>query len=428
MDELDKVPQDGDGIGPAETGEMRQASNRALSFVLITILLDAIGLGIIIPGLPTLLEGLGNFGLADAARYGGILAAVYAIIQFFFAPILGGLSDAYGRRPVLLLSLVGMGFDYCILALAPNLWWLFIGRILTGITGASFTTAQAYIADVTPAERRSQAFGMVGAAFGVGFILGPLIGAYATTFSVRTPFWVAASLSLANFIYGYFVLPESLKIENRRAFTLKRSNPIGSIKALRSYPGVLALLLCMAFFYIAGHANQSASSYIGMERYKWGPKEIGYFLTYVGVLVALCQGVLIRPVVKRFGEKTTTIIGLLFYSAGSVLLSLAVEGWQFYAFFLVQALGFVAGASLQGMITHLVPANQQGELQGAMGSMESATAIVGPLLMLNLFSFFTSPDSFLYLPGSPYLAAGLLSLLGLGIFLSIRNVLVEVRG
>jgi DHA1 family tetracycline resistance protein-like MFS transporter len=393
----------------------------ALTFVLITILIDSIGLGIIIPVMPQLITQLSGGELSAGAKEGGWLAASYAITQFFFAPLMGSLSDRYGRRPILLGSLLGLGIDYVFLAFAPTLGWLVVGRVIAGITGASFSTAQAYIADITTPEKRSQRFGMIGAAFGVGFILGPLIGGVASQYGLRVPFLVAAGLSLLNFLYGFFVIPESLAKENRRSFSWARANPFGSLLHLSKYAGVVPLILAMGLLYIAGHANQSASSYVGMERYNWGPKEIGYFLTYVGVLIAFAQGFLVQVVIKKLGQLRTAYFGFFWYVIGCVMLGFAEQEWMFYAFFVVQALGFVSGAALQGYMSAQVPANEQGELQGATGSVMSLTGIIGPLLMLNLFSFYTAKEAPLYIPGIPYFAAAALTFTAALIFLSIQR-------
>lgn len=397
-----------------------QAPRLALVFLLITIALDSMGLGIIIPVLPTLITELAGGKLSMGAQQGGWLTASYAITQFFFAPILGSLSDKFGRRPVLLGSLLGLGIDYIFLALAPTLGWLVVGRVIAGITGASFGTAQAYIADITAPEKRAQSFGLVGAAFGVGFILGPIIGGFAAEFGLRVPFWVAAGLSLLNFMYGLIAIPESLPTASRRAFNWRRANPVGSLMQLSKYEAVLPLLVCISLFFISGHANQSASSYVGMERYGWGPRDIGYFLTYVGVLIALAQGLLVRVVIAKLGQKKTAYFGYFWYFVGCVLLTFADKSWMFYAFFVVQALGFVSGAALQGYLSAQVPANEQGELQGATGSIMSLTGVLGPLLMLQLFAYFTSKAAPIYLPGVPYLAAAVLTLVSALLFIRIH--------
>ena len=398
----------------------------ALAFVLITILLDSMGLGIIIPVMPRLLTELAGGRLAEGAQEGGWLAAVYALTQFFFAPVMGSLSDRFGRRPVLLGSLLGLGIDYVFLALAPTLGWLVVGRFVAGITGASFSTAQAYLADVTPPERRSQAFGMVGAAFGVGFVLGPLLGGLAAQYGLRVPFWVAAGLSLLNFCYGLVAIPESLPPAQRRPFSWARANPVGALWHLSRYPAVLPLMLCIGLFYVAGHANQSASSYVGMARYGWGPQQIGFFLTYVGVLIAAAQGGLVRVVIAKLGQKGAAYFGFFWYCTGCVLLTFASQAWMFYAFFAVQALGFVSGAALQGYLSAQVPANEQGELQGASGSIVSLTGIIGPLLMLNVFAYFTSARAPVQLPGVPYLTAAALTLVSALVFLALQQRLRKV--
>ncbi len=286
----------------------KDANKKALLFIFITLLVDCTGIGIIIPVVPTLIQQLTGGSVSDAATYGGWLTFAYAIMQFVFSPILGGLSDRYGRRPVLLISLLGLGIDYLFLFFAPDLWWLFVGRLIAGVCGASFTTASAYIADISTNENRAQNFGMVGAAFGLGFIVGPLLGSVFSHWGVRVPFLAAAALSLLNWIYGYFVLPESLSKENRRAFDWKRANPLGSLLHLRRYPAILGLVLSIVLIYIAGHAAQSTWTYYTMEKFKWNEQWIGYSISFVGVSVALVQGGLIRYTQRIWGSKNLYLL------------------------------------------------------------------------------------------------------------------------
>ncbi|MBK7668142.1 MAG: TCR/Tet family MFS transporter [Sphingobacteriaceae bacterium] len=387
----------------------KDANKKALLFIFITLLVDCTGIGIIIPVVPTLIQQLTGGSVSDAATYGGWLTFAYAIMQFVFSPILGGLSDRYGRRPVLLISLLGLGIDYLFLFFAPDLWWLFVGRLIAGVCGASFTTASAYIADISTNENRAQNFGMVGAAFGLGFIVGPLLGSVFSQFGVRVPFLAAAALSLLNWIYGYFVLPESLSKENRRAFDWKRANPLGSLLHLRRYPAILGLVLSIVLIYIAGHAAQSTWSYYTMEKFKWNEQWIGYSISFVGVSVALVQGGLIRFTQKLFGPKKSVFIGLCLYVVGFTLFAFASKGWMMFAFMVPYALAGIAGPSLQSLISGNIPANEQGELQGALTSLISVTSIVGPLLMTGLFSYFTAATSPVYFPGAPFMMGAVLT-------------------
>jgi DHA1 family tetracycline resistance protein-like MFS transporter len=383
----------------------------ALGFIFITLLIDVTGFGIIIPVLPKLISELIHGTLSDASRYGGWLMFAYAITQFLFSPVLGGLSDRFGRRPILLLSLFGFGLDYLLLAFAPNITWLFIGRLVAGVMGASFTTATAYIADISTPEKRAQNFGMIGVAFGLGFIIGPLVGGLLGQFGSRVPFLAAAGLTLLNWLYGFLVLPESLAPENRRAFNWKRANPAGSLLQLKKYPVIMGLVGALLFIYIAGYATQSTWTYFTMERFHWNEAWVGYSLAFVGLMVAVVQGGLIGLVVPRLGPERSVYLGLLLYSVGFVLFAFATQGWMMFAFIIPYSLGGIAGPSLQGIISGQVPANEQGELQGALTSLVSLTSIIGPPLMTNLFAFFTGKAAPMYFPGAPFLLGAILTLI-----------------
>lgn len=391
---------------------MAKSRKAALGFIFVTLLVDVTGLGIIIPVIPKLLEGLIHGGISDASRYSGWLGFAYAITQFVFAPVIGNLSDQYGRRPVLLFSLLGFGIDYLFLALAPTIGWLFVGRIIAGMFGASFTTAAAYIADISTAENRAQNFGMIGAAFGLGFIIGPVLGGLLGHYGPRVPFLAAAALSVLNALYGFFVLPESLPAENRRAFDWKRANPLGSLIQLKKYPAVAGLIVTLVLVYVAAHAVQSTWTFFNIYKFNWSERLMGYSLGFVGLMVAIVQGGLIRLVIPRLGNERSVYTGLLLYSAGFALYGIATQSWMMFAFTVVYCLGGIAGPALQGIISSAVPANEQGELQGALTSLMSATSIVGPPFMTNLFSFFTSAEAPVTLPGAPFLAAALMMLLG----------------
>lgn len=376
----------------------------AMGFIFITLLIDVTGFGVIIPVMPQLIEQLlGVDDISKASQYGGWLTFAYAFMQFLFAPVLGNLSDKYGRRPVLLFSLFGFGIDYLLLSFAPTIAWLFLGRLIAGVTGASFTTASAYIADISTPENRAQNFGMIGAAFGLGFIIGPLLGGLLGELGPRVPFIVAACLALMNWLYGYFVLPESLDKEHRRPFEWKRANPLGSLLQLRKYPAVGGLIGSFVLIYLAAHAVQSNWSFFNIERFKWTPKMIGISLGVIGVLVAAVQGGLVRVVNPRLGNERSVYIGLGLYALGLLLFAFASQSWMMFVFLIPYCLGGIAGPALQSIISGHVPPNEQGELQGALTSLMSATSIVGPLMMTNLFAYFTHKEAPVYFPGASFL-------------------------
>jgi DHA1 family tetracycline resistance protein-like MFS transporter len=383
----------------------------ALGFVFITVLIDVIGLGIIIPVVPDLIRQLTGKGLSRAAEWNGWLTFAYALTQFVCASIVGNLSDRYGRRPVLLFSLLGFGIDYLFQGFAPTLGWLFVGRILAGATGASFTTATAYIADVSEPEKRAQNFGLVGAAFGLGFIIGPAIGGQLSVFGTRTPFFAAAGLSLLNCLYGYFILPESLPAERRRAFEWKRANPVGSFKQFKKYPSVSGLIISVILIYISAHAIQSTWLFYNMEKFHWNAKWGGYSLSFIGLMIALVQGLLIRIIIPKLGQERGVYVGLMLYSMGFLLFAFATQGWEMYVFMVPYALGGIAGPSMQGLISTQIPTNEQGELQGGLTSLMSACAIVGPPLMTSLFAYFTGKDAPFIFPGAPFLLGAILTIL-----------------
>ena len=392
---------------------MAPSQGKALTFIFITMLIDVTGLGLIIPVMPGLIMELTGLGLSKAAQIGGWLVFVYALMQFIFSPILGGLSDRYGRRPVLLASLFGFGVDYIVLGLAPTMTWIFIGRVISGITGASFTAAGAYIADVSPPEKRAQNFGLIGAAFGLGFILGPLLGGLLGAYGNRIPFFVSAGLALLNWLYGYFILPESLSPENRRSFEWKRANPLGALLQLRRYPLILGLIIPFALITMAGYATQSTWTFYTMEKFGWDERMVGLSLSFVGVMAAIVQGGLTRTVIPRIGANRSIYIGLFLYALGMALYALAWEGWMMFGITVVGSLGGIAIPALQGIMSNEVPLNEQGELRGALTSLMSLMSIFGPLLMTNLFSFFTSPAAPLHLPGAPYWLAAFFVLISL---------------
>lgn len=382
----------------------------ALGFIFVTILIDVIGFGIIIPVVPKLIMELGHMDNSSASKYGGWLMFAYAFMQFLWAPLLGNLSDRYGRRPVLLFSLFGFGIDYLLTGFAPGVAWLFIGRIVAGITGASFTTATAYIADISTPEKRAQNFGIVGAAFGMGFIIGPVIGGLLGGLGPRVPFFVAAGLSLLNCLYGFLVLPESLSKENRRPFEWRRANPIGSLRQFSKYPAIVGLIVALGLVYLGSHAVQTAWSYYSIEKFNWHEREIGISLGVVGVCVGVVQGLLIRKTIPMLGQERSVYLGLVLYGLGMILFAVATKGWMMYAFTTVYCLGGICGPALQGIISNHVPANEQGELQGGLTSVISLTAIIGPLVMTQLFGYFTSKTAPIKFPGAPFIAGAILML------------------
>jgi DHA1 family tetracycline resistance protein-like MFS transporter len=359
--------------------------------------------------LPTLIRELIGGTLSEAAQYGGWMLFAFAGMQFLFSPVLGNLSDQYGRRPVLLFALFGFGLDYLFLAFAPTVGWLFVGRVIAGITGASFTTASAYIADISPPEKRAQNFGMIGAAFGLGFIIGPVIGGLLGQYGPRVPFLAAACLTMLNWLYGYFILPESLPLENRRPFDWKRANAVGSLKQLRRYPVIMGLVGSMLLLYIAAHATQSTWAYYTMYKFGWNEAWVGYSLGAVGLMTALVQGLLIRIINPRLGAKRSVLVGMMLYALGFTLFAFASKGWMMFAFLVPYSLGGIAMPALQSIMSGQVPANEQGELQGALTSLVSATSIIGPPLMTNLFSYFTGTQAPVHFPGAAFLTGAVLT-------------------
>lgn len=396
---------------------LRRESPFTLVFILTTILLDMIGLGIILPVLPNLIHEVTGEPVARAAVLGGYLVFVYALMQFIFSPVLGNFSDRFGRRPILLLSLLGLTLDYLIMGFAPNLLWLFAGRTLAGISGAAVTTAMAYMADITPAEKRSQRFGLIGAAFGLGFIIGPVIGGELGEFSPRAPFYAAAGLAFANLLFGFLILPESLTMRNRRRFDIKRANPFGAIMAFKPYPAVLWLLGCLFLFALAGQAIPSVWNFFTIERFGWTSSQIGRSLAVFGILFALTQGFLIGPVIKKIGDSATVLIGMVIASIAFFGMSYIHTPVGLYGYLIIGAFSGLAPPAINGLMSRQVPDNAQGELQGAVNAANALTAIIGPVAATQLFSFFTtSPKAPGYFPGVPFLGAGILVVIACVVF------------
>ena len=389
---------------------MAPSRKAAMRFIFVTLLIDVIGLGIVIPVFPELIGRLTGANISHVSQWGGWLTIVYAVMQFICAPIIGNMSDRYGRRPVLLVSLLGFSIDYLFMAFAPTIWWLFLSRLIAGVTGASITTASAYIADVSTPQTRAQNFGMLGAAFGLGFIIGPSLGGFLAEFGLKVPFLSAAGLCLVNALYGYFVLPESLSPEHRRKFEWKRANPFGSLVHLKKYPAVLGLIGALVLVYIAAHSLQSTWTYINLESFHWSKKLLGLSLGVVGVMTMIVQGGLIRYIHPRLGNERSVYVGLTIYSIGMMSFAFANQSWMMFAFMVPYCLGGIAGPALQAILSGHIPPNEQGELQGALTSMMSASSIVGPLVMTNLFAFFTRPGAPLHFSGAPFFLGSLLLL------------------
>lgn len=393
-----------------------RASRHALACVFVTVLIDMIGFGIIIPVVPVLIVELTGQDLSHAALYGGWLLFLYALMQFFCAPVVGNLSDRFGRRPVLLLSLAAFGLDYAVMGFAPSMVWLFVGRFVAGVAGGSYVTANAYIADVSEPGDRAKNFGLVGAAFGVGFVLGPVIGGILGDYGTRVPFFAAAGLAVANLVYGAWVLPETLPVAARRPFSLGRANPVGAIAQMRRYPAVFALFGAVLLYQIAHDANPSVWTYYTMLKFDWTQREVGYSMGCVGAMIVLVQGVLIRVAIPWLGEVRAVVIGYALMAVGFFGYAFSTQGWMMIAFILPWALGEIATPALRGIMANQVADDAQGELAGAITSLRSLTAIGAPLLLTRLFGIFTAEDAPVYFPGAAFLAAGLMILGALAVF------------
>ncbi|MGA9406664.1 MAG: TCR/Tet family MFS transporter [Bacteroidota bacterium] len=377
----------------------------AIAFIFVTVVLDVLALGIIIPVLPKLVEQFLGGDTARAAEVFGLFGTVWALMQFIFSPVLGALSDQYGRRRVILISCFGLGVDYIFMATAPTLWLLFIGRIISGITGASFTAAGAYIADVTPPEKRAAGFGMIGAAWGLGFVLGPALGGILGCIDTRLPFWVAAGLTLLNAMYGLLVLPESLRVELREKFSWKRANPLGSLKLLRSHHELFRLATVNGFFYLAHQVLPSVFVLYASFRYGWSEETVGLTLGIVGVCGMVVQGGIVKRAVADFGERRALLAGLLFGVGGFAIFGLAPIGIIFWLGIPVFSLMGLYGPSSQGLMTRHVQPSQQGQLQGANNSIMGITGVIGPGLFTLTFARFIGAQSDWHLPGAPFFLA-----------------------
>ena len=386
--------------------------NPAVVFIFITVMLDMLALGMIIPVLPGLIEDFRGGDTASAARFVGLFGTAWALMQFLASPVLGALSDRFGRRTVVLLSNFGLGADYVLMALAPTLGWLFLGRLISGITAGGVGTALAYIADVTPPERRARAFGLIGAAFGIGFVVGPAVGGLLAVIGPRAPFWAAAAFSLLNALYGLFILPESLPPERRAPFSWRRANPVGSLALLRSRPQLLGFAGIHFLFYLAHQALPTVFVLYAAYRYGWTATDVGWALAAVGAASATVQAGLVGPVVARFGERRTLIAGLVFGAAGFAVYAAAPTGFWFAAGIPVMSLFGLYGPSAQGMMTRRVGPTEQGRLQGALQSVIGITGIVGPGVFSLTFATFISATGPWHLPGAAFLLAASCMLAG----------------
>ncbi len=376
----------------------------AMVFIFITVFIDVLGIGIIVPILPELIKEFTGGSTARAGRWFGVLAATYAVTQFFFAPILGSLSDRVGRRPVILISLFGLGIDYIIMGFAPSIGWLFAGRLVAGVMGASITAANAYVADVSEPEKRARNFGLIGVAFGLGFIFGPAIGGLLGGIGLRLPFFAAAGLALLNALYGIFVLPESLPPEKRDAFSWKKANPAGSLDVLRSYPLVAGLAVSFVFIILAQRGLETVWVLYTGHKFGWNELANGLSLALVGLMAAIVQGGLVQPVIKRIGERRAVLGGLVLGMITYLGYGLATQGWMLIAFIIFGSIGGVAGPALQSLVAGAVEPQDQGKVQGGLQSLMSLTGILSPLIFTaGLFSYFTSPAAPFQLPGAPFL-------------------------
>jgi len=404
-------------MGDRHSGPRRAA----LVFIFILIVFDVLALGIIIPVLPALVEEFLGGDTAGAARIYGVFGTVWALMQFVCAPILGALSDRFGRRPVVLISCLGLGLDYVLMALAPSLGWLFVGRVISGITASSFATASAYIADVTPPDRRAAGFGMLGAGFGLGFVLGPALGGLLGGIHIRLPFWVAAGLALANATYGFFVLPESLPAEKRAPFRWRRANPLGSLRLLRSHGALARLALVYLCYLLAHQVLQSVFVLYGGYRYGWGEEAVGLTLAAVGILSVAVQGGLVRPVVRYFGERKALAAGLLGGAAGYAGFGLASTQEAFWAVLPVFACMGLFNPALQALMSRHVTPAEQGKLQGANTSLMGLAGMVGPLIFTQVFATFLAFEGPWHQPGAPFVVAAGLMLFAFVLSRTVRD-------
>ena len=394
------------------------ARGRAMAVILMSVLIDMMGIGIVVPVLPELIRSVAHTDIWDATVVGGLLFAAYSAMQFAFGPLVGNLSDAYGRRPVLLVSIFGLCVDYLVTAYAPSIAWLFVGRSVAGLCGASYTTANAYVTDITPPEGRAKAFGYVGAAFGVGFVLGPAVGGLLGSFGPHVPFLAAAGLSLVNFVFGLVALPESLPRENRRRLRWRRANPFGAVVSLKRHPALLRWAGSLLLFFLAQSVYVSVWAFAAIERYGWDEKQIGLSLALVGITSAVVQGALVGPLIRVTGEWRAAVLGFVVATLSAVGFAAAGQGWMVYALIVAGSLQGVAMPAVNAMMSRKVAPEQQGELQGAVASLQGIASIVGPLIMTQTFAVFTGPAAPVTFAGAPYALSAVLFGLSTALFVS----------
>jgi DHA1 family tetracycline resistance protein-like MFS transporter len=396
-------------------------SRLPMIFILLTVVLDSMGIGLIMPVMPDLIQSLEGGDLGQAALWGGVLATIFAVMQFLFGPTIGSISDRFGRRPVLLIALVVMSFDYVLMAVAGTIWLLVIGRIIGGITAATHSTASAYMADISKPEDKAANFGLIGAAFGIGFVIGPMLGGILAEYGTRAPFWAAAVLAGANGIFGYFALPETVTDRIRRPFDIKRANPLGAFKSITQLPDlgrfmIISFVISLAFF-----VYPSVWAYFGKLQFGWGPGMIGLSLGAFGIGIAIVQGLLMRPILNKIGERNAVVLGLSVDVLAFIMLGFVTNGWIALALTPFTALGSIAGPALQGIMSRTAADNQQGELQGALTSINAVATIMAPLLMTQLFFYFTHESAPAYLPGAPFLFSAVLTFGAVLIFIPVRK-------
>lgn len=396
-------------------------SRLPMIFILLTVVLDSMGIGLIMPMMPDLIQSLEGGDLGQAALWGGVLATIFAVMQFLFGPTIGSISDRFGRRPVLLIALVVMSFDYVLMAVAGTIWLLVIGRIIGGITAATQSTASAYMADISKPEDKAANFGLIGAAFGIGFVIGPMLGGILAEYGTRAPFWAAAVLAGANGIFGYFALPETVTDRIRRPFDIKRANPLGAFKSITQLPDlgrfmIISFVISLAFF-----VYPSVWAYFGKLQFGWGPGMIGLSLGAFGIGIAIVQGLLMRPILNKIGERNAVVLGLSVDVLAFIMLGFVTNGWIALALTPFTALGSIAGPALQGIMSRTAADNQQGELQGALTSINAVATIMAPLLMTQLFFYFTHESAPAYLPGAPFLFSAVLTFGAVLIFIPVRK-------
>lgn len=411
---------------PHKTHVQPAAIRKSGAFVFVTVVIDAMGIGIIMPVMPDLLQELSASPISEAAFWGGALSFIYAVMQFLFSPAIGNLSDRFGRRPVLLTSLATLAVDYVVMGFAPTLWMLFVSRAIAGVAGATYSTATAFIADVSAPKDRAKNFGLVGAGFGVGFVLGPVVGGLVGELGVRQPFFAAAALAGINVLYGAFVLPESLPPEKRRPFDVSRANPLGALRQITRLPGMGWFVASIFLYNIAHMVYPAVWSFFTKERFGWTTAEVGLSLAAVGIGFAIVQGLLMRWFLSALGEARTVLVGLAVMVVGLVGLAFATRGWMLYALIPLTTLGAVVSPAMKGLMANRVGDDAQGELQGLLSSAAGITSIISPLLMTQLFGHFSKADAPVYFPGAPFAAAALLTIvaalpLSLGLRLSPKR-------